>query len=227
MIPEGMVEWVFHLGGETTQATVDQLVWTRRPVSMIGGLHSKAFWIRMTQPGPLFSIRFHPGAFAQLALIPVSKLCNIIVTPMDIWGPSSSWIVDAVLHAKNHHDRIQWIQTFLIDYLQDRVHSGIFDAVQQIFENPVRSVSELAATSGYSVSRFRQIFSEMVGASPKSVMQTRRIWALLKRSDSWGCFTEAAYGLGYFDQSHLIRECRKITGLTPRRLLKQPLITTH
>jgi AraC-like DNA-binding protein len=78
-------------------------------------------------------------------------------------------------------------------------------------------VREVAQATGYSAKRFIRIFTDAVGLSPKRFCRILRLQAVINRLASgarveWAEFAAAG---GYYDQSHLIREFRAMTGLTP------------
>jgi AraC-like DNA-binding protein len=61
-----------------------------------------------------------------------------------------------------------------------------------------------------------------VGASPKQLASIVRFRHAVRAYRPGLTLTQLAYDAGYFDQSHLIREFRAFTGLTPRDFLRSP-----
>lgn len=80
-------------------------------------------------------------------------------------------------------------------------------------------VSELAARHGRSVRQVERIFEEHVGLSPKVFSRIARLHAALQMSqdDPVQDWSSLALAAGYFDQSHMVREFRALTGETPTR----------
>ena len=78
---------------------------------------------------------------------------------------------------------------------------------------------------GLSPRRFIELFEREVGLTPKLYCRVRRfrraahrIWALSSGAESTGAgddFSAIAFDCGFADQSHLIREFREFSGLTP------------
>ena len=68
----------------------------------------------------------------------------------------------------------------------------------------------------------RRVFRETVGVSPKTFAKLTRFHRGALRGAreeghaSWASIAAAA---GYYDQAHLIAECRAIAGVTPQALL--------
>jgi AraC-like DNA-binding protein len=86
-------------------------------------------------------------------------------------------------------------------------------------------VGELTRELGWSRKRLAARFREEIGMSPKSLARLLRFESakkLLTRGVSLD-LAQVAFQCGYFDQSHLSTEVRRITGLTPaayRELLR-------
>ena len=82
------------------------------------------------------------------------------------------------------------------------------------------SIGALAARHGLTHRRLIELFDRTVGLKPKAyhrVRRLRRVFHLIdeKPRPTW---TTIAHRCGYFDQSHLIRECRSLSGFTPTEL---------
>lgn len=80
-----------------------------------------------------------------------------------------------------------------------------------------RSIGSLGTELGWSPKRMIGCFKEHLGLSPKVVarmIRFERVSSLVRREPdtSW---SRAAYHCGYFDQAHLIHDCRQFTGVTP------------
>lgn len=80
-----------------------------------------------------------------------------------------------------------------------------------------RPVAALVARSGYSERRLQQLFSAELGLPPKTYSRLLRLHASLRRLRLPAPPDWAALALegGYADQSHLVHEFRRFTGLTP------------
>ena len=72
---------------------------------------------------------------------------------------------------------------------------------------------------GLSARRFARLFTLEVGLTPKLYSRVQRFQRVLQAMDGQaGDWTDVAQSCGYFDQSHLIRECRSMSGFTPTEL---------
>jgi AraC-like DNA-binding protein len=86
-------------------------------------------------------------------------------------------------------------------------------------------VGYIASQMGCSARYLRRVVERDAHVSLKTYAQTVRLLHAITMADmlpaqrvSWAM---VAVDAGYFDQSHLIRECRAICGLTPRDILRE------
>jgi transcriptional regulator GlxA family with amidase domain len=83
------------------------------------------------------------------------------------------------------------------------------------------AVRDLAARAGLSTRQLERRFRRQVGLPPKpmaGIMRLQQAFTLLA-AGSAPPLTEVAHRCGYFDQSHFIRDFRRVAGLPPSRFL--------
>jgi methylphosphotriester-DNA--protein-cysteine methyltransferase len=83
-------------------------------------------------------------------------------------------------------------------------------------------ITSLSRGLGLSVDRFEKRFRAVVGASPKQLASIVRFRRAIASYSPGLRLTQLAHDAGYFDQSHLIRDFRAVTGLAPRDFLRSP-----
>ncbi len=84
---------------------------------------------------------------------------------------------------------------------------------------PGVTVADIAADVGWSRKHLTHRFREQVGLPPKvmaRVLRFERAVALLSGGTG---LAEAAFACGYYDQAHLNREFRALSGCTPTELI--------
>jgi AraC family transcriptional regulator len=94
----------------------------------------------------------------------------------------------------------------LRDYMYDRLDQDI-------------SLSELAASVGFSVSYFTRLFKQSLGLAPHQYLiacRVERAKSLLLSSDL--TLAEVAHAVGFVDQSHLNRHFKRMMGISPGML---------
>lgn len=90
-------------------------------------------------------------------------------------------------------------------------------AVRALESEPARGIGALAAQLGVSHGHMDREFIEIVGLSPRALSRILRLRTLLASLDVYGSvnWAELAAKLGWFDQSHFIRDFKRHTGVTP------------
>jgi AraC family transcriptional regulator len=95
-----------------------------------------------------------------------------------------------------------------VEYIQDQLNADL-------------AVSGIAQAVGLSPDHFTKLFKKSTGQSPHQYVVQARV-RKAKELLTTGKFTisEAAYHVGFVDQSHLTRHFKRIFGLPPKKLLK-------
>jgi AraC-like DNA-binding protein len=95
---------------------------------------------------------------------------------------------------------------------------GVRAAVEMITREPeVPSVRTMGAQLGRSTRWVQRTFRDTVGLSPKMLMRLHRVQRAMRLATSGPSRTwsSIAADVGYFDQSHLVRDFHAIVGCTP------------
>ena len=97
------------------------------------------------------------------------------------------------------------------------IHAHMRDAI---------TVAELARDAAFSVDHFARLVKNTTGCSPLQFLLKCRVEKALELLRT-GKFrvAEAAYEVGFYDQSHLDRHCRKFFGFPPKTAIKAALDT--
>lgn len=228
MIPEGIIELVIHIQAKTLQTQQTQNDWKNRSEAFVGGLRNKAYEIKSKEKGNLFVIRFKASGFSHFCKFPMNTIKNYLINLQDIWGQEGSDFKEKVIESQNDKERIEVVESFLeqqyIEFKNPR-----FELITQEINQlpPDISVQELASKFCYSPSRFRHVFNEFIGISPKEYLMIKRINQAFKEKNEVNSLTDLALKLGYFDQAHFIKQCRKITGYNPKAFFEQNLVNNQ
>ena len=119
------------------------------------------------------------------------------------------------------------LEQVLLRRLCDRVdqHYAVLAALEIFGNNQAWIVREVARHIGLSQRRFIQIFKAEVGVTPKLFSRIQRFQqtrSFIQQSASVNWAT-LALELGYFDQSHLIREFLEFSGQSPTNYRKRQI----
>lgn len=114
-----------------------------------------------------------------------------------------------LLRAANAGER----HKILMRYIETLYNAGLVTRnliMQRILQetNAETKVHDLEIISGYSSRQLRRLFAKELGLSPRDFLKIIRFQASLGQGPHW-----------YTDQSHLIKEYRRITGITPKVFL--------
>lgn len=94
--------------------------------------------------------------------------------------------------------------------------SSISDAAQELTRDPNLSIHSLAEICGMSERHFRRLFLVETGLSPKVFARVQRLLSL-RRAVQLGptrSLSELTYEAGFFDQAHMSKEVKALSGLT-------------
>jgi AraC family transcriptional regulator len=100
-----------------------------------------------------------------------------------------------------------------VEYIQDQLHTDL-------------TVSRIAQAVYISPYHFTKLFKQSTGQSPHQYVVEARV-RKAKELLTKGKFTisEAAYHVGFVDQSHLTRHFKRVFGLPPKRLLSRSCLS--
>lgn len=175
----------------------------------------------------LFGVRFWPGRALPFLDIPLSELTDGRI-PLDaIWGDDAAAFADAFA-AGTPTARAACVERILCRRLGSTTLDNC-EGDEALATRAVRllervdgrvGVRALATALGAGERQLERAFDRSVGLSPKvfgRVLRFRRAVREIQcgidgRVPAW---TDVAFGAGYADQSHLIREFKSLAGLTP------------
>ncbi|WP_017623891.1 helix-turn-helix transcriptional regulator [Nocardiopsis chromatogenes] len=88
---------------------------------------------------------------------------------------------------------------------------------------PAASVGGSAEAAGVSERHLRRLMLDATGLDPRELQRVMRLQRFLSLADSAPVqrLADLAVQAGYADQAHLSREVRRMSGLTPRALLRE------
>lgn len=167
----------------------------------------------------------HPFGAAALFKIPASELRNQIIGCGDCFGTHIESVNDQIACSPTIHDKIRAAEHFLLTRLQNSPHDNtlVTNAINIIHsQNGLISVAQLTALTGATERQLQRKFEEQIGISPKRYAGiTRMQYALrmLRKKSTNLSLAGVACESGFFDQAHLIREMKNLSGLTPGQYL--------
>jgi AraC family transcriptional regulator len=101
--------------------------------------------------------------------------------------------------------------------LQQRQLLQVFDYIHEHLERNIK-LADLAGLLGMSQFHFCHLFKQSIGTSPYQYLLQQRVERakqLLKQTDR--SIVDIALGCGFNSHSHLSKQFRQLTGMTPKR----------
>ena len=201
-----------------------------------GAIVSGAFGsgITPTEETLIIGVHFKPGGAFPFLGLPAGDLADTHVDLENIWGPHAGRLRERLCEARTSAERFQLLQDALLSRLARGVekHYAV-SAALKLFGNlhSRPTVREVAKYLGLSQRRFIQVFKAEVGLTPKLFSRIQRFQQTRNfiHQNSTHNWAVLALDLGYFDQSHLIREVLEFSGFSPtdylnrQRNFSQPL----
>ncbi|MFC0777761.1 DUF6597 domain-containing transcriptional factor [Flavobacterium sp. HJSW_4] len=173
----------------------------------------------------LIIVVFQPNGINQLLGIPANELRNSIVPVEDLFGKKAAELQEK-LSEQNNQERLAFLNHFFSSLIVANTTYNqliINNSLHFIISNQGHfSVKQLVEYTGFSERQLERKFKECVGLNPKKfggIVRLHHFLKLLKNKPSDTNLTSIVYDAGFSDQSHLIKEFRKHTGITPREYL--------
>lgn len=172
----------------------------------------------------LIAVLFPFGA-AALFKIPASELRNQIIGCEDCFGPDARFVPEQIAASPCITDKVQAAERFLLSQLKESGNSNalIMNAIEIIHaQNGLVPVNHVAALTGVSERQLQRKFEEQIGISPKryaGITRMQHALRMLRKRPGNISLAGIACDAGFFDQAHLTREMKNLSGLTPGQYL--------
>lgn len=169
---------------------------------------------------------FRPHRAHAVLGLPLSELTDRVVALDDVWGRAADELRERIGVQSTAQARVRVAEAWLRDRLVPRATTpGLDVALRQLCGVPPRSIRELCREVGVSHKHFIDRCKRFVGLPPRQVVRVQRLSRTLAAIDPqrpvrWA---DLAATQGYCDQSHLVREFKRLGGLTPSDYLARRL----
>ncbi|HEX5886053.1 MAG TPA: helix-turn-helix domain-containing protein [Pyrinomonadaceae bacterium] len=195
--------------------------------AVVSGAHEHSFLPAAAEETFIIGVHFKPGGAFPFLGLPATDLSDTHVDLETLWGPLAGRLRERLCEAGTSHERFSLLEEALLRRLHHRVepHYAVLAALEMLKKTPARTVREAAKLIGLSQRRFIQVFKTEVGMTPKLFSRIQRFQqtrSVIHQSASvnWAAL---ASDLGYFDQSHLLREFVEFSGQSPTHYLSRSI----
>jgi AraC-like DNA-binding protein len=170
--------------------------------------------------GGVFGIKFRPGGFLPFLGRPLSDITDTVLPAEQLWGPPAAALAEGMAAASGVDRRVALVEEFLrerwpppdpqVDLVQRIVAALLHDRT-------IARVDDVTELFNINPRTLQRLFQRYVGVSPKWVLRRYRLHeaAAALAQEQHRPWAEVAAELGYFDQSHFIRDFTAAIGMTP------------
>lgn len=168
-----------------------------------------------------------PEGWAALVPMDASAAANRLFDAVDLLGPKVLAARDALCATTDFGERVAILEDMLVDLMaQTRPDFHVF--VKQVnmwlADSVTPQLDDLLTRTGLTLGQVERRCKRYFGSPPKLLARKYRalrtaIAITHKDANLDDILTE-----GYFDQSHLIREMKHFTGMTPAAFAEQPTL---
>jgi AraC-like DNA-binding protein len=199
---------------------------SRHSGAVVSGAHGSSFAPGAEKEAFIIGVHFKPGGAFPFLGLPAGELADTHVDLDALWGPLAGRLRERLCEARTSAERFCLLEEALLGRLRHGAeqHYAVSSALELFGKNQAgTTVREAAKYLGLSQRRFIQVFKAEVGITPKLFsriqrFQQTRLFIERTPSPNWASL---ALDLGYFDQSHFIREFLEFAGLRPTDYLNR------
>ncbi|WP_223700940.1 AraC family transcriptional regulator [Sutcliffiella deserti] len=222
ILPNGKIEMIFALEG-------NYKVGNRKTYSVkhswLSGIQHEPLHIQYNGASNLIGIRFHPHGLFPFLPIPINETINQVEPLSLLLGELANEIYENLCESKSIAEVFNKLDRYLISRIsskKEKQHSVVQQGINYLKKHPTTSFSNLAFQLGYSDRHFNRIFKDQTGISPKLMARIFRFeqscLRLFDQKELEG--SSFVQELGYYDQSHFIKEFKRFSGMTPMEYQK-------
>ncbi|MEI7026970.1 AraC family transcriptional regulator [Paenibacillus sp. y28] len=188
--------------------------------SGIYGAASSKYTKILEGTGHAFGVKFRPGGFYPFLQSPLSRLTDQSLALSDIFGPGAEAEAQQIRSAPSPDAMIALAEALLQSKLPEpdetvQYINTMIDRIQE--DRHITRVEHICQQFSLNIRRLQRLFNQYVGVSPKWVIQLYRLQNAAEALDLDRVHAGPGLSadLGYYDQSHFIRDFKTVIGKTP------------
>lgn len=221
MFSDGNPGIVFHLRDPLMQWDEDRLLPQLQPRSFVYG--QLTHYNTIVSNGHLYMIVvvLEPHSLFTHFHIPAHELNDQTIPLEELSGQQARDLEEQVLSASSIDIAINNIESFLLKLVMqfNNLTADISQAMKVIYQHGgIITIENLLNKLPVTERQLERKFREYIGTTPKRFADTIKFQHLLKlfqKQTDKDKTAELIYKSGYYDQAHLVKNFRRMTGLTP------------
>ena len=224
IVPSGLTELSFYLSETPVSSQKKQRLESN---SLLNGQSSSYSDLLITSSLDLFSITFTAFGASAFFDLPIIELQDNSIPLSFLIKDQAEEITNKLTETTDFKNRVLIIEEFLINRIRLNIQEYKLARIDYSMQNihqkrGIIEIDQLAFDSCLSRKQFERDFSNIIGLSPKKYLRVIRFQNAISQiqNDAKMELTKLAYVCGYFDQSHMIRDFKQLTGYTPMQYFK-------
>ena len=195
--------------------------WNTAGNGVFFGANSRPLRVRVKGGFAVTGFAVRPSGWHALFQAPHLNFADRMMPLQELWGDLADLLIAGVAGAGDDEGQLRAMEGVIRQRIAV-VQRPAFDPQMARFEVIARTdstilVEEAAAAIGLSVRQFERRCLASFGLTPKGVLRRSRFLDSATALRGFSSPTETELdALRYFDQSHMNREFRRYTGMTPR-----------
>jgi AraC-like DNA-binding protein len=195
------------------------LVFEKNLTRLYGVAHSTTNH-HLEDKGWVIGVKFKPGGFYPFWQSPVSELTGRALRLEEVFELDGDLLEQEVLSQPEPALAIAKVEALLTARLpaEDPNVPLVSEIVRLIQEDrSILKVHEAARRAGMHIRTMQRLFDRYVGVSPKWILKRCRLHEAVESMEQGTVpdWTQLCLELGYYDQSHFIRDFKALVGRSP------------
>lgn len=203
-IPDGCVDIVFDCDAV-------------KPVARVCGTTLEARSAELIRDHRYFGVRFAPGVVPDFLDLVAEELTDREFNFLDV-VPDARLACEQILRHSQFSRQIELFNQHFTSRLVRKTSAVTGVSIQTILRQKGNiRIEQLESLTGYTCRTIQRQFRQDTGMSPKTFGRIMRCQAALNSLHQQGAvsFSDLALDLGFSDQSHFLREFKKLVSTTP------------
>lgn len=194
--------------------------------SGIYGVASQMYTKKIEGKGRVFGIKFQPGGFYPFLNSPLAELTDQALSIQAVFGTETIAYEQQLRLAADPAGMIALTEALILRHLPqpDESITLVNQIISRIHEDQeLTKVEQLCETFDINKRKLQRLFSQYVGITPKWVIKLYRLQNAAEAIDKSTHYDSLKLSaeLGYYDQSHFIKDFKSIIGKTPDEYAKR------
>jgi AraC-like DNA-binding protein len=184
-----------------------------------------AFHASATGPIELFGAGITPAGWAALIGTDASAAINRIINVQELFGTRAPRTIERLRAAPDLDAKKAVFEDILLAVLregQPQTLAFVRKVDAWLSEGPSPRIDALVTATGLSRRQVERKCRALYGAPPKLLARKYRALRAAVELVAGHISLDEATGRGFYDQSHMIREIKQFTGMTPRQIRDEP-----